>query len=151
MGRLPILRFPSRVTATIMQFIEDSEKLTLDFGKLSKIADAGQNVVPAIIQCTESLEVLMMGYMNEATFKETLEKGVVVFWSTSRNERWEKGLTSGNRLLVKECLINCEQNSLLIKTRLEKGGACHTLEKSGLHRQSCYYRKITDEFRLKFT
>ncbi|MBN1399554.1 MAG: phosphoribosyl-AMP cyclohydrolase, partial [Anaerolineae bacterium] len=77
------------------------------------------------------------------------EHGVAAFWSTSRNELWVKGATSGDTLQVVEVRVNCEQNSLLYIVRPLGAGACHTKTLDGHTRMSCYYRRIVDG-RLEF-
>ena len=66
-----------------------------------------------------------------------------MLWSTSRNELWRKGGTSGDVLELAEIRVNCEQNSLLYLVRRTTGGACHTLLPSGSSRPGCFYRAIT--------
>merc|ERR1712056_174116 len=65
-----------------------------------------------------------------------------VLWSTSRNELWAKGATSGDVLDLVEVRCNCEQNSLLYLVRPRRAGACHTRDASGSTRPSCYYRRL---------
>ena len=74
-----------------------------------------------------------------------------VFWSTSRNELWIKGLTSGNWLALEDIRVNCEQNSILYRVRLQGDGACHTLEEGQKkrHRRSCYYRRLRGDGSLE--
>jgi phosphoribosyl-AMP cyclohydrolase len=67
---------------------------------------------------------------------------VAAFWSTSRDELWVKGATSGDTLQVVEVCVNCEQNSLLYLVRPLGAGACHTKTPDGQTRMSCYYRRI---------
>jgi phosphoribosyl-AMP cyclohydrolase len=74
--------------------------------------------------------------------QHTLEHGVAAFWSTSRNELWVKGATSGDTLEIVEVRVNCEQNSLLYIVRPLGAGACHTKNAQGRSRSSCYYRRI---------
>jgi len=78
----------------------------------------------------------------------TLRERIAVLWSTSRNELWRKGSTSGNVLELAEIRVNCEQNSLLYLVRRTTGGACHTLLPSGLARPDCFYRTIAEEMTL---
>ena len=89
---------------------------------LSKNADG---LVPAIIQDCTTLKVLMLGYMNEEALQKTQEEGKVTFWSRSKGRLWTKGETSGNFLNVKEILLDCDQDTLLIKARPD-GPVCHT-------------------------
>jgi phosphoribosyl-AMP cyclohydrolase len=128
--------------------LEESDVLRLDFGKLEKYfrkGDKSQNIkiMPVIVQDINTKEVLILGYANEEVLRYSLEKGVTAFWSTSRNELWVKGLTSGNTLQLIEVQVNCKQNSLLYLVKpVNNCGACHTQE-NGQYRKSCFYRQIT--------
>ena len=73
--------------------------------------------------------------------KQAVETRTAVFWSTSRNELWEKGKTSGETFELVEVRVNCEQNSLLYIVRPRRGGICHTKNRQGAPR-NCYYRRI---------
>ena len=82
-------------------------------------------LVPAIIQDNVTRKVLMLGFMNKEAYQKTVETGKVTFWSRTRNCLWTKGETSGNFLNVKEILLDCDKDTLLIKARPE-GPVCHT-------------------------
>jgi len=82
-------------------------------------------LVPAIIQDNVTRKVLMLGFMNKEAYDKTVETGKVTFWSRTRNCLWTKGETSGNFLNVKEILLDCDQDTLLIKARPD-GPVCHT-------------------------
>ena len=82
-------------------------------------------LIPAIIQDVENNEVLMLGYMNSAAFEKTKESGLVCFYSRSKGRLWTKGETSGNFLEVKNILVDCDNDTLLIKVE-PKGPVCHT-------------------------
>lgn len=127
-----------------MNQLEEGTKLTLDFGKLQKIADTRQAVVPVVLQHADTREVLFIGYANELALQETIKTKQAVLWSTSRNELWRKGETSGDTLDLVEIRVNCEQNSLLYCVRPREGGVCHTKDASGKTREACYYRRLTD-------
>lgn len=81
--------------------------------------------VPVVIQDVYTLQVLMLGYMNEEAFLKTKKEGKVTFFSRSKNRLWTKGETSGNFLLVKEMLADCDNDTLLIKAEAA-GATCHT-------------------------
>ena len=130
--------------------LEEGSTLNLDFKKLQKIAQCGADVLPAVAQDAETGEVLILGYVNELALKTAQETGMATFWSTSRNELWIKGKTSGDFLKLEEIRVNCEQNSLLYRVIPQGKGACHTKNKDGVARECCYYRKISDENSLKF-
>jgi len=101
------------------------------------------------VQDADSKEVLLVAYANEAALAYTLEHGVAAFWSTSREELWIKGATSGDTLALVEVRVNCEQNSLLYLVRPLGQGACHTKGAGGKSRPSCYYRRLQNG-RLEF-
>lgn len=82
-------------------------------------------LVPVIIQDVLSAKVLMLGYMNDEALEKTKEEGKVTFFSRSKNRLWTKGETSGNFLLVNEILVDCDNDTLLIKVS-PMGPACHT-------------------------
>lgn len=92
-------------------------------------------LIPAIVQDTDSKEVLMMAYMNAESLRLTLERGETYFWSRSRRELWHKGETSGNIQKVDEILFDCDADTLLIRVK-PMGPACHTGERT------CFYRSL---------
>ncbi|HYC55885.1 MAG TPA: phosphoribosyl-AMP cyclohydrolase [Candidatus Binatia bacterium] len=125
-----------------MNELEEGTTLNLDFAKLTKIGQRDQNVVPVVLQDADSKEVLFIGYANELALNETLASRRAVLWSTSRNELWRKGETSGDVLELVDVRINCEQNSLLYLVRPRAGGVCHTRDGRGNTRVTCYYRSV---------
>ena len=124
--------------------IEEGSTLQLDFKKLSKVANAGTDVLPVAVQDAETKELLILAYANRQALDHTLTHKVATFWSTSRNELWIKGATSGDTLSIVEVRVNCEQNSLLYLVRPLGEGACHTQDDAGQSRSSCYYRRVLD-------
>jgi phosphoribosyl-AMP cyclohydrolase len=126
-----------------MNELEEGGALRLDFQKLRRIAEGGQAVLPVVLQNADSGEVLFVGYANEEALRESLQTRSAVLWSTSRNELWFKGATSGDVLELIEIAVNCEQNSLLYRVR-PRGGVCHTKTADGRTRPSCYYRRVSD-------
>ena len=82
-------------------------------------------LVPAIIQDAATSKVLMLGYMNDEAYERTIANNKVTFYSRSKNRLWEKGETSGNFLFVKEILLDCDNDCLLIKAE-PAGPVCHT-------------------------
>ncbi|MDO8667898.1 MAG: phosphoribosyl-AMP cyclohydrolase [bacterium] len=123
--------------------LEENGRLCLDFGKLKKITRLGLRVLPVVVQDWQTKEVLLLAYANAKAVSLTVERRTAVFWSTSRNELWIKGETSGCVLKIKDVRVNCEQNSLLYLVEPVGGcGACHTKDRHGSYRKSCYYRKI---------
>ena len=111
-------------------------------GAFKLAIETGARVVPVAVQDAESKEVLIIAYANEEALQHTLAQGVATFWSTSRNELWIKGATSGDTLQIEEVRVNCEQNSLLYIVRPQGTGACHTVNAQGQSRASCYYRRL---------
>ena len=98
-------------------------------------------LVVAIAQDHQTNEVLMVAYMNEATVRQTLETGIMTYWSRSRKKVWVKGESSGNTQVVKAVYIDCDGDVLLFSIDQIGGAACHT------GRVSCFYRKFeNDEF-----
>ena len=117
--------------------LEEGVELGLDFGKL----DALGGVIPCAVQHVDTREVILVAYVNELALKKAMETRSAVFWSTSRNELWEKGKTSGETFELLEVSVNCEQNSLLYSVRPRAGGICHTKNQAGEPR-NCYYRRL---------
>ena len=128
--------------------IEESSQLEIDFSKLSKIGMNGHMVIPVVVQDATSKEVLIVAYANDEAVAETFRLGEAVLYSTSRNELWHKGATSGDVLKVEEVRINCEQNSLLYLVTPKGQGACHTKDETWIYRTSCYYRVVENNTRL---
>ncbi|MCH2155307.1 MAG: phosphoribosyl-AMP cyclohydrolase [Opitutales bacterium] len=124
---------------------EEDSTLELDFSKLKKVAECGQDLIPAVAQNASTGEVLMVGYANETALNYTRESGLATFWSSSRNELWIKGKTSGDSLHIEDIRVNCEQNSILYLVRPQGKGTCHTKDETGTSRSGCYYRRITDD------
>ena len=124
--------------------LEEGRELLLDFDKLKKVAAVKEAVIPVAVQDVESKAVLLIGYANKKALDYTIEHGVAAFWSTSRNELWVKGATSGDVLELVDVRVNCEQNSLLYLVKPGGKGACHTKGSDGVTRLSCYYRRIKD-------
>jgi phosphoribosyl-AMP cyclohydrolase len=127
-----------------MKELEEGSAVNLDFTKLQKIARTESLVVPVVVQDADSKDVLVVAYANQLALDTTLKTGIATFWSTSRNELWIKGRTSGDTLAVAEVRVNCEQNSLLYLVRMMGGGVCHTKDAEGKTRKTCYYRAIKD-------
>lgn len=99
----------------------------------------GDGLVPAIIQDNSTLQVLMVGYMNEESYDQTVREGKVTFFSRSKNRLWTKGETSGNFLIVKEITTDCDNDALLVKVD-PAGPVCHT------GRFSCFGEEVSKGF-----
>ena len=130
--------------------LEQGAVLNLDFTKLRKVANCGADVLPAIAQDATTGEVLIVGYANELALQTALECGMATFWSTSRNELWIKGKTSGDYLRIEDIRVNCEQNSILYSVTPAGQGACHSKNKAGIARSGCYYRSLKADGSLQF-
>ena len=130
--------------------LEQGAVLNLDFTKLRKVANSGADVLPAIAQDAKTGEVLIVGYANELALQTALECGMATFWSTSRNELWIKGKTSGDYLKIEDIRVNCEQNSILYLVTPAGQGACHSKNKAGVARSGCYYRSLKADGTLQF-
>lgn len=129
--------------------LEEGDALQLDFSKIAQVAESGEPVIPVVVQHADTGEVLIVAYANEEALNATLTEGIAVFWSTSRNELWRKGKTSGDTLVIVEVRVNCEQNSVLYRVRPHTGGCCHTHQVDGRPRPTCYYRTIGNDGRLR--
>jgi phosphoribosyl-AMP cyclohydrolase len=95
-------------------------------------------LIVAIAQDYKTGEVLMCAYMNPEAVKKTLETGIAHYWSRSRQKLWKKGESSGHVQKVKEILVDCDADALLLKIE-QIGGACHT------GYRSCFYRRADGE------
>ncbi len=89
-------------------------------------------LIPAIAQEFKTKAILMLAYMNREALERTLETGYAHYWSRSRNRLWKKGETSGNTQRVKEVLVDCDGDAILLVVE-QKGNACHTGEKTCFH------------------
>lgn len=103
--------------------------IELDFDKTN-------GLIPAIAQDWKTGEVLMLAYINEESWKETLRSGHATYWSRSRKELWKKGASSGNFQKIREILVDCDNDTILFKVEQIGGAACH----NGY--RSCFYRMI---------
>jgi len=95
-----------------------------------------KGLIPAVIQETDTKEVLMVAYMDKKALERTIETGYTHFWSRSRKTYWKKGETSGNVQEVKKIYYDCDADTLLIMVKQHGSGACHT------GNRTCFYRVI---------
>ena len=109
----------------------------LNFQKLN-------GLLPVVIQDYKTNKVLMLGFMNKEAWKKTLKTGKATYYSRTRKAIWQKGETSGNVQLVKEILIDCDNDTILLKVKQIGNAACH----AGY--ESCFYRKL-EKGKLKIT
>ena len=98
--------------------------------------EKGEGLVPVIVQDYKTKDVLMLAYMNRESWLKTLETGRATYWSRSRNTLWVKGETSGNCQMVKDILIDCDSDTLLLKVEQLGGAACH------LGYNTCFYKRL---------
>ncbi len=116
--------------------LEEGSELSIDFEKRG-------GLIPAIVQDVKDGRVLMLAYVNAEAFETTLQKGMATFWSTSRNELWTKGETSGDFLKIVEILTDCDQDAIIYQVEPQGGGSCHTKNpETGKTRETCFYRKV---------
>jgi len=102
---------------------------------LSTLKFNKDGLIAAIIQDSDSEQVLMLGWMNLFSLQKTLDTGLITFWSRSRQKLWTKGESSGNFLYLKKMAIDCDQDSLLFLVE-PAGPTCHT------GHTSCFYNQI---------
>jgi phosphoribosyl-AMP cyclohydrolase len=124
--------------------LEEGTGLHLDFDRISKVAAQTPGIMPVAVQNMDTKEVILIAYVNKTAFQKSIETGIATFWSTSRNELWVKGATSGNTYELVEVRVNDEQNSLLYLVRPKGGGICHTRNSKGQAR-NCFYRKLNTD------
>jgi len=105
--------------------------VNLNFNKIN-------GLVPAIVQDYETGEILMLAFMNQEAWEATLSTGKATYFSRSRQKLWVKGEISGNLQIVKEILVDCDEDTVLLKVEQRGGAACHT------GYRSCFYRKMED-------
>ena len=105
--------------------------INIDFRK-------GNGLVPCVVQDADTLQVLMLAYMNEESLRKTLETGLATYYSRSREALWIKGETSSHFQHVQEILVDCDEDTILLKVK-QDGAACHT------GKYSCFYRNIEGE------
>jgi phosphoribosyl-AMP cyclohydrolase len=102
----------------------------MDYSKLN-------GLIAAVIQDADTNEVLMVGFMNDEALARTRESGFATFFSRTRNTLWMKGETSGNRLAVTDILVDCDDDTVLVKVKRQgDGNVCHTGERS------CFFRRL---------
>jgi phosphoribosyl-AMP cyclohydrolase len=92
-------------------------------------------LIPAIVQDAETKDILMLAYMNRASWEATLQSGKATFWSRSRQKLWLKGESSGHVQIVKDIFIDCDEDTVLLQVEQIGGAACHT------GHRSCFFRK----------
>lgn len=106
--------------------------IKLDFEKCG-------GMIPAIAQDADTGEVLMLAYINPQSWEETLRSGHATYWSRSRNKLWKKGESSGNVQIIKDILIDCDDDTVIFKVKQIGDAACHT------GHRTCFFRKVTGD------
>lgn len=101
--------------------------------------DKGDGLLPAIAQDANDGEVLMLAYMNQESYDETVKTGRAVYFSRSRGRLWRKGEESGNVQEVVSIQFDCDHDAILVKVNQIGGAACHT------GRRSCFFHHVTDQ------
>ncbi|MEE9419145.1 MAG: phosphoribosyl-AMP cyclohydrolase [Desulfatiglandaceae bacterium] len=104
--------------------------IELDFSKNS-------GLIPAIVQDFRSGKVLMLAYINQASWEKTLKKGEAHYWSRSRQEIWHKGESSGHVQKIREIYADCDNDTVLFRVEQIGGAACHT------GHETCFYKKVS--------
>ncbi len=110
--------------------------IELDFAKTG-------GLIPAIAQNYKTGDILMLAYINEESWQETLKSGMATYYSRSRQELWKKGETSGNQQVIKEIRVDCDNDTVVFKVDQIGGAACH------LGYTSCFFRKVNDKGQLE--
>ncbi len=100
---------------------------------------SADGLLPAIVQDWQTGEVLMLGYINEESWRRSLETGHATYWSRSRQKFWVKGETSGNVQVIKDVYVDCDDDTVLFKVEQIGGAACHT------GYCSCFFRRVTGD------
>ncbi len=124
--------------------IEEGSALCLDFGKMALAVRQTPDLMPVAVQNADTHEVVLVAYANRQALVYGLRTRIATFWSTSRNELWIKGQTSGHFFELVEIRVNCEQNSLVYLVRPKGEGICHTRNAAGRAR-NCFYRTLNLE------
>jgi phosphoribosyl-AMP cyclohydrolase len=104
-----------------------------------KLKYNSDGLIPAVVQQTGSGRVLMLAYMNEQAIKQTLETGLMHYWSRSRKQLWLKGQTSGHRQRVVRSFVDCDADTLLFEVEQQGGAACHT------GYESCFFQPLNTD------
>lgn len=122
-----------------MGLIEETTEFMPDWDKIAGISPEN-HVIPVAIQNMNTMEVILIAYINKQALEESIRLKKVVLWSTSRNKLWFKGQESGNTFTLHHIFVNCEQNSLVFMATPDKGNICHT-SYNGVP-NNCYYREL---------
>ncbi|WP_075343931.1 phosphoribosyl-AMP cyclohydrolase [Tenacibaculum agarivorans] len=126
------------MTSELIIELEEGLKLNPQFEKRG-------GLLPVAVQETATGQILMLASVNKEALSKTLKTKMATFWSTSRNQLWTKGETSGDYLKIDTILIDCDQDALVYQVTLVGNGVCHTFDSKGKHRKACFYRELDIE------
>lgn len=118
--------------------LEEGTKVNLQFKKRN-------GILPVAVQETSTGQILMLASINQEAFNYSIKNKVAAFYSTSRGSLWIKGESSGNYMQLDDVLVDCDQDALVYKVTLKKGGVCHTFNQLGNNRKGCFYRAFNME------
>lgn len=117
-------------------------------GRFDKLLDQckfdDRGFITAIAQDHQTGEILMVAFMNREALEQTLERKLACYWSRSRDKLWVKGETSGHFQKIKEIIVDCDMDTVVLKVE-QTGGACHT------GYRSCFYRRVEENGSLSVT
>jgi phosphoribosyl-AMP cyclohydrolase len=117
-------------------------------GRFDKLLDQckfdDRGFITAIAQDHRTGEILMVAFMNREALEQTLERKLACYWSRSRDKLWVKGETSGHFQKIKEIVVDCDMDTVVLKVE-QTGGACHT------GYRSCFYRRVEENGSLSVT
>ncbi|MEM9834265.1 MAG: phosphoribosyl-AMP cyclohydrolase [Bacteroidota bacterium] len=129
-----------------MSLVENYAAVDLEEGlQLTPQFEKRGGLLPVAVQETDTGQLLMLASINEEALQQTMQTGLATFWSTSRNQLWVKGETSGDFLKIDNILVDCDQDAFVYQVTLQGEGVCHTYDKHGKHRKACFYRKVDTE------
>ncbi len=111
---------------------------------IDQLSFNSDGLMPVITQDAETLEVLMLAWMNKESLQKTLDKGRMIYWSRSRQEFWEKGATSGHIQELVNMSFDCDGDAILCKV-IQTGAACHT------GRKDCFYLKVKPDNKIEIS
>ena len=118
--------------------MENNLNKKIDFDAIKKLKFDERGLIPAIAQDVNTKEVLMLAYMNEASYNKTLETGLMTYFSRSRQSLWLNGETSGHYQYVKSLYLDCDNDTILARVE-QIGAACHT------GNYSCFYTDLLEK------
>lgn len=125
-------------------YLEETKELLPQFEKRN-------GLLPVVVQESKTGQILMLASVDEEAFIYSITHRIAAFYSTSRKKRWIKGESSGNFMHLDAVLIDCDQDALVYRVTLDKGGVCHTFNQEGNNRKACFYRFLNlDSNTLKF-